>query len=183
MLVKSKWVFKAFGLQPGAGTKLSPGTLWSARKKTVQIGQNCILNCRLSYDRPEAKITIGDRCYVGKSHIVSALSVTLGDDVVISWGVTIMDHNSHALAWAERSQDVLDWHRGAKDWTHVAMAPVVLERRCWIGAHASILKGVTVGEGAVVGTGAVVTRDVPRYTAVAGNPARVLKELPEPDDA
>jgi acetyltransferase-like isoleucine patch superfamily enzyme len=49
----------------------------------------------------------------------------------------------------------------------------------WIGANVIILKGVTIGEGAIVGAGSVVTKDVPPYTIVAGNPARIIREIPE----
>lgn len=52
--------------------------------------------------------------------------------------------------------------------------PVVIEEDCWIGSHAVILKGVTIGTGAVVAAGAVVTKDVPPYAVVAGVPARVI---------
>ena len=53
--------------------------------------------------------------------------------------------------------------------------PIVLEGDNWIGARAVLLKGITVGMGAVVAAGAVVTQDVPPYTIVAGIPARVIK--------
>ncbi|MDP0499898.1 MAG: DapH/DapD/GlmU-related protein [Verrucomicrobiota bacterium JB022] len=58
------------------------------------------------------------------------------------------------------------------------VAPVVIRRNAWIGANATILPGVTIGENAVVAAGAVVTKDVPANTAVGGVPAKVLKELP-----
>ncbi len=48
-----------------------------------------------------------------------------------------------------------------------------------IGAKSIIVRGVTIGEGAIVGAGSVVTRDVPPYTIVAGNPARIIREIPE----
>ena len=96
---------------------------------------------------------------------------------MISWGVTIVDHNSHAINWSGRKNDVLDWRHGIKRWEQVAVAPVHLRRRCWIGFNAIILKGVTVGEGSIVGAGSVVTKDVPPYTIVAGNPARVIRSL------
>ena len=63
------------------------------------------------------------------------------------------------------------------DWSTAEKAPIRICRGAWIGARAVIMKGVTVGEGAVVGTGSVVMRDVPPYTVVLGNPARVIREL------
>ena len=65
-----------------------------------------------------------------------------------------------------------------KDWGCVNSQPIVIEDDAWIGMNCIILKGVTVGRGAVVGAGSVVTKDVPPWTLVAGNPARVIKELP-----
>ena len=59
--------------------------------------------------------------------------------------------------------------------------PVSIGDDVWIGANAMILRGVTLGEGAVVGAGAVVTGDVPAHTIVAGNPATVVREL-KPDE-
>lgn len=96
---------------------------------------------------------------------------------MISWGVTIVDHNSHSVEWSHRKNDVLDWAKGQKDWSHVKVAPVTIEDRVWIGFNAIILKGVTLGEGAIVAAGAVVTKDVPPYTVVAGNPAQVIRRL------
>lgn len=101
----------------------------------------------------------------------------MGDDVVISWGVTIVDHNSHSLSWPERANDVLDWGRGTKDWQNVKIAQVQIDNKVWIGFNAIILKGVAIGEGAIVAAGAVVTKDVPPYSVVAGNPARVIRTL------
>jgi galactoside O-acetyltransferase len=72
---------------------------------------------------------------------------------------------------------VRDWARGRKEWDHIAHAPVAISNRAWIGFNVSILKGVTIGEGAVVGACSVVTRDVPPYSLVAGNPARVVRTL------
>jgi len=140
-----------------------------------------MLSCRFSLDRPSARITVGDRCYIGRSHLVAAECIEIEDDVIVSWGVTIVDHNSHVLDWSGRSRDVADWRVGQKDWSGVAVKPVRLKRRCWIGFQASILKGVTVGEGAVVGACSVVTRDVPPYSVVAGNPARLIRKLDAPD--
>ena len=77
-----------------------------------------------------------------------------------------------------RWQMCLDGFEGdAWRWVHSESAPIVIEDNVWIGEYATILKGVTIGKGAVVASHAVVTKDVPPYTIVAGNPARVVKEL------
>lgn len=62
-------------------------------------------------------------------------------------------------------------------WSHSASKPVVIEDNVWIGEYAAILKGVTVGKGSIVAAHAVVTKDVPPYSIVAGNPAVVVKGL------
>lgn len=62
-------------------------------------------------------------------------------------------------------------------WIHSDAKPIVIGDNVWIGEYASVLKGVTIGTGAIVASHAVVTKDVPPYTIVAGNPARVVKEL------
>lgn len=86
--------------------------------------------------------------------------ITLGADCLIGHGTTITTLN-HALDPGRRAD--------------MEPAPVMIGRRVWIGAAATVLPGVTIGEGAVVGAGAVVTRDVPADTIVAGVPARVLR--------
>jgi acetyltransferase-like isoleucine patch superfamily enzyme len=160
------------GFRTGPGTRLCWRTMLHKPTGRLDIGSHGLISCRFSFDRPEAKIVIGDRCFIGRSHIVAASEVMIGDDVIISWGVTIVDHNSHALSAEDRKDDVLDWARGVKNWSKVKIAPVRLERGCWVGFNAIILKGVTIGVGAIVAAGAVVTKSVPNGAIVAGNPAR-----------
>jgi len=90
--------------------------------------------------------------------------------VFISWGVYFFDNDSHSMDYRHRIVDMdnhlRDWRAGetnynkSKDWTHVSSAPIKVCRYAWIGMEAMILKGVTIGEGAVVGAGSVVTKDV-----------------------
>lgn len=59
----------------------------------------------------------------------------------------------------------------------VTKGPVIINKNVWVGDKASILSGVTIGEGSIVAANAVVTKDVPAYSVVAGNPAKVIKNL------
>lgn len=147
------------------------------RGGTLKVGANSMINCRILFDAIGGNVTIGNRCFIGASLLVCHTALTLGDDILISWGVTIVDHDSHSLYWEERCDDVSNWMRGHKNWDHVSVKPVTIGNKAWIGFGASILKGVTVGEGAVVAANAVVTRDVPPYAVVAGNPARIVRTL------
>ena len=73
-----------------------------------------------------------------------------------------------------------DWH-GIYDRTEVVGSPkeVMLEKNVWIGDSAIVCKGVTIGENSIIGAGSVVTKDVPKNSVYAGNPAKLVKELDE----
>ncbi|QIM53981.1 acyltransferase [Hydrogenophaga crocea] len=163
----------------GSNTRVRWAGLLGQSQGQLAIGDQCIINCRIDFDGPDGSVHIGNRCFIGKSHLVCRERITIGDDVVISWGVTVVDHNSHALDWEHRQSDVVDWAQGRKDWTHIQVRPVVIRDKAWIGFGATILKGVEIGEGSIVGAGAVVTKDVEAFTVVAGNPANVIKRIHE----
>jgi acetyltransferase-like isoleucine patch superfamily enzyme len=161
----------------GAGSTVNWLRLRAGGGGKIEIGVASAVHCRIDFDTPAGRVRVGDRCFIGASHIVCHTGITIGDDVIVSWGVTIVDHDSHSLDQKQRRFDVENWRRGLKDWAGVAVAPVVICDGAWIGFGASILKGVRVGEGAVIGAGAVVTRDVAAHAVAAGNPARVVRTL------
>ena len=136
-----------------------------------------MLHAKVLFDREDASLSVGNRTFVGKSTFAIASRVEIGDDVLIAWGCTIVDHDSHALRFEDRKDDATNWYLGLKDWSRVEIEPVIIQDKVWIGLNAVILKGVTIGEGAVVAAASVVTKDVPAYAIVAGNPARVIREL------
>ena len=103
----------------------------------------------------------GNTFTAGKNMLISKERVSIGRNCAIAWGVTICDHDFHKL------------YKNGKQ--RVETAPVVIEDGVWIGMNATILKGVTVGRGAVIGADTVVTRDVPSACICAGNPARVVE--------
>lgn len=177
-LVARAIVSRRVRVEIGRGSRFRWRSLLSCRGGTLRIGEgSLVVPRRIDFDGPGGVVTVGRRTFVGSSQLVCRSAITIGDDVLVSWGVTIVDHNSHALEWDLRRDDVTEWMAGRKRWDHVKVAPVTIGNKCWIGFGASILKGVTVGEGAVIGACAVVTRDVPPFTVVAGNPAQEIRVL------
>ena len=152
---------------------------WRVRnvRGKLAIGKGSLIACRVDFDHRGGVVSIGSRCFVGASHLVCHTAITIEDDVMISWGVVIVDHDSHSLKMSVRKHDVREWLKGEKSWVDVGIRPVRICKGAWIGFGASILKGVTIGEGAVVGANSVVTRDVAPYALVVGNPARLVRAL------
>lgn len=156
------------------------------QRKCLTIGKNCIVSGNFIFESSEGKVTIGSHTYIGGGSFICRTSIEIGDNVTIAWGGTIYDHDSHSLDYLERRKDIddelNDIRNGRnfiqnKDWSVVNSKPIKICDDVWIGMNVIILKGVTVGEGAIVGAGSVVTKDVPAWTVVAGNPARVVKVL------
>ncbi len=121
--------------------------------------------------------------------LIASNEIIIDDDVTIAWSCLIYDHNSHSVNWAERmhdtEQEYSDIRSGLnpihnKNWSVVKSAPIHICSKAWIGVDCKILKGVTIGEGAIVGAGSVVTHDVEAWTVVGGNPAQILRRLDRP---
>jgi acetyltransferase-like isoleucine patch superfamily enzyme len=111
--------------------------------------------------------TVGRRCKIS-SHTFVCEGVTIQDHVFIGHGVTFIN-DSYPRATTEDGQLQTE-----KDWR---VEPTLVKEGASIGSGATILSNVVIGEHAIVGAGSVVTRDVPPYTVVAGNPARVLRAI------
>lgn len=157
-----------------------------ADRKYLSIGDDCIVCGDFIFESAEGRITVGNHSYIGGGTFISRSSIEIGNNVTIAWGGTVYDHDSHSLDYLKRRKDIddeLDDIRNGrnfiahKDWSDVKSKPIRICDDAWIGMNVIILKGVTIGEGAVVGAGSVVTKDVPAWTVVAGNPARIIKEL------
>jgi UDP-2-acetamido-3-amino-2,3-dideoxy-glucuronate N-acetyltransferase len=110
---------------------------------------------------------IGDRVKIS-SHSFICEGVTIEDEVFIGHGVMfINDKYPYATTDSGELQTEQDW----------TCTPTLIKRGASIGSNATILCGVSVGERAIVGAGSVVTHDVPAFTIVAGNPARILRKI------
>lgn len=124
------------------------------RKRVYTFGRCFVGNAR--------NIVIGERCSINDGvKILGQKSVVIGSDVTLSAGCMLLD--SGLVIGSEVKE-------------HLSK-PIVVEDGVWIGAGAIVLAGVRVGRNAVVGAGSVVTRDVPPGVIVAGNPAKIIREI------
>ena len=120
----------------------------------VQIAERA----RLVFEGPDGLIEIGEDSFLNaRCEIRAREHVRIGAHCRLAFDVIVMDTNHHDLAGSPTTR------------------PTIIGDRVWIGARALILRGVTIGDGAVVGAGSVVTRDVPERVLVAGNPAKQIR--------
>ena len=127
---------------------------------------------------PEGLVEVGDESILVGAVFMCAERISIGKRVVVSYHVTIADSDFHPRSAEARRLDAIANAPGGDRSTRpqVESKPVVIEDGVWIGIGAIILKGVRIGLGARILAGAVVTRDVPQYATVGGNPARTLDE-------
>jgi acetyltransferase-like isoleucine patch superfamily enzyme len=146
-------------------------------RSKITIGKGTQIRGELEVSRAEAKITIGDHSYVGPGTRISCTTrISIGDRVLISHNVNIYDNNSHPLNSKQRHEDfVFIFTNGYQDDVDLHSKQVIIEDDVWIGFSSTILKGVTIGKGAIIGAGTVISKDVPPYAVVVGNPARIVK--------
>ncbi|GAL83346.1 hypothetical protein MYP_572 [Sporocytophaga myxococcoides] len=114
------------------------------------------------YVHKGAKFIVGSNSRINGVHITVKSEVTIGKNVRIAPYVLILDS---------------DFHSATDHFSDGKTSSVTIGDNVWIATKSMILKGVTVGEGAVIAAGSVVTKDVPPYTVVAGVPAKVIKKL------
>ncbi len=109
-----------------------------------------------------ATLTIGNNTSVNGAHISASTTITIGKNVHFAPYCLIIDD---------------DFHDPADHAAEGKKAPIYIEDDVWIASKAIVLRGVTIGKGAVVAAGAVVTKDVEPYTVVAGMPAKPIQKL------
>ncbi len=149
--------------------------------KKIVIGKHTHIRGQLQIFKQGGNIEIGNYCYIGEnSRIWSASMIKIGNEVLIAHNVNIHDNISHPINSNERHNDfkrilgLIDYDPALID---LKAKAVIIHDKVWIGFNSIILKGVTIGEGAVIGAGSVVTKNVEPYTLVVGNPARFVRNL------
>ena len=109
---------------------------------------------------------------LGKVKVGNNVVIMNGSLMMASGGITIED-NTMLAANVQLISNNHDLDKRAI----ITCLPIHIKKNCWIGAGATILRGVTIGENSVVGAGSVVTKDVPDNVIVAGNPAKIVKNI------
>jgi acetyltransferase-like isoleucine patch superfamily enzyme len=173
-------VFEAFdrgsqaeeGLRLGLGARLiTPGG-----ERRVVIGRDCAIRGVIRCEG-EGRVEIGDQVYVGDGVIISARTrIEIGDGTLLAHGAQVFDNDTHPLDSEERRahfRSILKLGPG-RDFD-IPTRPVRIGRGCWIGFNAAVMKGVSLGDGAIVAAGAVATRSAPAGAVLAGNPARPVR--------
>jgi acetyltransferase-like isoleucine patch superfamily enzyme len=127
----------------------------------------------------EAFVEIGDDCHFRDVFLICETGLQIGHRVEIGWHATIVDSDFHPVDPTERKKDTIALSPLGSGVSRPAIfhRAVTIEDDVWIGANATILKGVTLGRGAFIAPGAVVTRDVPARARVLGNPAQLLTDI------
>ena len=154
---------------PGSSISLGSHVTLDSSARANPLGgfSPCVLRTMTS----TARLTLGDRVGLSSCVIVAANSVQIGDDTILGAGSMVLDNDFHTFgpgfSW------LTEYSKNSK--------PIKIGRGCFIGARSIILKGVTLGDRVVIGAGSVVTKDVPAYSVAAGNPARIVRTIPNPN--
>lgn len=163
----------AGNIRLGRGAYLDHGVYLHACPAGITIGpesyvmKNAILHVYNFRNLPNAGITIGARSLIGEACILRGQGgITIGDDVYLAPLVQMLavNHIYHDTTRPISEQGI-------------TCQGIVVEDGAWIGGGAIVLDGVRIGRNAVIGAGAVVTKDVPPYSIVVGNPGRVVRDL------
>src|SRR5208283_2196279 len=138
----------------GRGLRLYP-----YRRIGMKVGKDCMIRRGVYLGSPN-ELELGDGSFIGRASLYCTGGVKIGKNVNVSDGAVIITakHDVNSPSFEARYE------------------PITIGDWAWIATNAIVLAGVTIGEGAVVAAGAVVTKDVPAYSVVGGNPAKVIGE-------
>lgn len=149
----------------------------SNNPKRIKIDSGSKIDGTLTVWKKEGEIIIGKNSYIGlDSRVWSAKKITIGDNVQIAHNVNIFDNNIHSISPFIRSKEFILHYEN--DDSELKGEEVNIENNVWIGTQVVVLKGVTIGENSIVGSGSVVTKSIPPNKIVAGNPLKIIGEVP-----
>ncbi|MBI9038604.1 MAG: acyltransferase [Bacteroidales bacterium] len=128
------------------------------------IGKNSIIESFSTINNGVGNVIIGDRSKIGISNVVIG-PIKIGNDCIFAQNIVLsgLNHGYEDVNISPEDQPI-------------TATEILVEDEVWIGANAVVVAGVTIGKHSVVAAGSVVTKDVPPYSVVGGNPAKILKQ-------
>ena len=177
----TKFLFYINGIKYGNNLKILGFLKIDITKRGfVRVGDNLSINSGHNYNVigrqqktiivVDGKLTIGSNVGMSSTAIVCKHKISIGNHVKLGGGVCIYDTDFHSLDPKIRRDSNLD-KLNAKS------AAIVLKDNVFVGAHSTILKGVTVGENSIIGACSLVSRSIPANQIWGGNPARFIREV------
>jgi len=133
------------------------------------LSENTYINsgCYFTVGR-DATIEVGENTYIAHEVAINAKNnIHIGKDCLISFQVVMMDYDGHRIE--DKENNPLVYTDGGRT------AAIIIGDHVWIGYRAKIMKGITIGNGAIIAAGSTVTADVPENCIVAGCPAKIIK--------
>ena len=168
VIIRRKWYERFFAHHKGGSLIIGNRFCCNNKINSNSLGliQPCVFNIAID----NASIIIGNNVGISGSTINAAKKITIEDNVLIGSGCILSDTDSHPLLYNDRITNNV---------SKTKSSPIVLKEGAFIGARCIILKGVTIGRHSVVGAGSVVTKSIPDYSVVCGNPAIVVRTQKE----
>jgi acetyltransferase-like isoleucine patch superfamily enzyme len=151
-------------------------------RSNIKLGEYTRLMGHLYTFDHGGQISIGNYCFIGPlTRIWSAKKISIGHRVLIAHNVNIHDNISHPIDSKLRHDEFVNFYlTGVHDEVDLKAQEVSIGNDVWIGFNSIILKGVTIGDGAIIGAGSVVTKDVAPWTINVGNPLRCVDQISPP---
>ena len=160
-----KWFVNPFYHKKGKGAIVRPRTRMDVVPwNKFELGEDSIIEDFSAINNGVGSVIIGDRTKIGLSNTIIG-PVTIGNDIRLAQNITLsgLNHNYEDVSLPIHVQGV-------------STAQIVIEDETWIGANVVVVAGVTIGKHSIVAAGSIITKDIPPYSVVVGNPARVLKQ-------
>lgn len=146
----------------------------------ILLGNNCRVRGNIMIYPHNGIVIVGDDCYIGEgTRIWSAQEIKIGNRVLISHNVDLHDCNDHPINKKARNNHYMQIisHGHPRHMDGLKSKSIKIGDDVWIGFNSAILKGVSIGEGSIIASGSVVTKDVPPNVIVAGNPAKIVRQI------
>lgn len=163
--------------------------IFNKKGAEIFLGDNCVIKSSFLsnlvglYSRTiivtrdaSAKIEIGNNVGISGATIYARKAISIGDNTCIGGNVKILDNDFHPLDWESRNALLMNPEGGDRS-DLIPTKPISIGANCFIGCNAIILKGSKIGDNCVIGAGSVVSGEFPNNSVVAGNPARVIKQI------